>query len=814
MTMVDLMFGFHLGSGGGNQNGIGEYMQQLNAAGKAFCIMSADAFPLEAQQIMLDNPDVPHTVVFRRSVGHEGTVPPSGNPDVPEYTLPPVEAAARHFGWHLAHRPAEMHPDVWLMGENEIASRFEFDNEAAQIAVPLFDGLRQRYTRTDPVNGAIVYGVTNGGWMAAYSLHAAQMALDAGQRYAAFGWASGNPEPEDWIHPQMLALLRLLAQHPDRLAVGLHEYSWRTDDILHGDGRLVGRFEDIMAVCRAESIPYPTTLVKEWGWTHNHVPQPAQAMDHILQVAAIYGRYPSIRGAAIWYLGPGFEGIANGAQRLIAPLTQLTLTTQVEVEVAPQPGDPPVPPPPPPSGTTWQERAWAASVREQINRGIPLNPQAALQAAIFRDDLVPVHREIGADGANGRITVQAGESLDGRTPRRLYYWQAGQPVRYITDPTTQPPPPPSGVQLVYRPCDTDRVTQAFGVNPSRYAPLPGHDGVDYGVAMGWPYYAAAAGRVVHASDRRWTSNTASAYGWHVVLDHGDYCTVYGHARAGLPVQVGQTVTAGQIVGYSGNTGNSDGYHLHFGLLDKTGTIDPGNGFPMWHYGRVVNPTPFLVGLMPPPPPLPPAETINVLPYLRGRDRVQFDLAYNGGTQTTQVRHLPNDRFLYVKGEPAEYECLAVRTYNGQPWIFRFEDTSESQTRFYAQFRTQGGPIGAPWVPTQMEVGRWYQTTKFVQHYTKTMVNGVWQGGCTPANSGDVVDRIRLMGRPYQRTYPSGRTLTVITLEWASGEQYDFCDQFGNVGFRDPHRDFWFLGGPLEGRPDKSFVKPTCIDVGW
>ena len=161
------------------------------------------------------------------------------------------------------------------------------------------------------------------------------------------------------------------------------------------------------------------------------------------------------------------------------------------------------------------------------------------------------------------------------------------------------------IELIYRPCDTDRITQQFGANPANYArfSLPGHEGIDYGVAQGWPYYAVAGGTVVHASDRRW-SNAASIsdYGWHVVIDHGSYCTVYAHVAAPLPVQVGQQVKAGDKVGVSGNTGNSTGYHLHFSLLDKTGEIDAANGYPNWKHGRPVNPAPFLVGLQPPPKP--------------------------------------------------------------------------------------------------------------------------------------------------------------------------------------------------------------------
>ena len=91
---------------------------------------------------------------------------------------------------------------------------------------------------------------------------------------------------------------------------------------------------------------------------------------------------------------------------------------------------PPVTPPPLPVDD-WQTRAWAASVAEQIARGIPLNPTAALQSAIFKAGLVPVHREITVEGR----TLQAAESLTGSPARRVYVWEAGKPVTYITKPS-------------------------------------------------------------------------------------------------------------------------------------------------------------------------------------------------------------------------------------------------------------------------------------------------------------------------------------------------------------------------------------------
>src|SRR5690606_4598049 len=112
-------------------------------------------------------------------------------------------------------------------------------------------------------------------------------------------------------------------------------------------------------------------------------------------------------------------------------------------------------------------------------------------------------------------------------------------------------------------------------------------------------------------------------------------------------------------------------------------------------------------------------------------------------QTVQVRHLSADDWLYVKGD-GQYERLGLRMWNGQPWIFRFDDTSESAERFYAHYIKEGGAIGAPWFPRFAEVGRWYETTKYVRHYLKA--------GCVPQNGGTVTDKLRLVSWPRPVTY--------------------------------------------------------------
>ena len=108
------------------------------------------------------------------------------------------------------------------------------------------------------------------------------------------------------------------------------------------------------------------------------------------------------------------------------------------------------------------------------------------------------------------------------------------------------------------------ITQLFGENPQLYKKwgFPGHNGVDYGIPNGTPINSAAAGTISQVSFEN------GGYGNYVKIAHKDgsrnYYTYYAHL-ASAAVAAGQKVKAGQLIGYSNNTGASTGPHLHFGL---------------------------------------------------------------------------------------------------------------------------------------------------------------------------------------------------------------------------------------------------------
>jgi murein DD-endopeptidase MepM/ murein hydrolase activator NlpD len=99
-----------------------------------------------------------------------------------------------------------------------------------------------------------------------------------------------------------------------------------------------------------------------------------------------------------------------------------------------------------------------------------------------------------------------------------------------------------------------------------------HEGIDLAVPVGTSVKAANGGRVVFAG---WDS---TGYGYMVAVVHGPTISIYGHLNeGGVYVSCGDDVVAGQVIGASGNTGNSSGPHLHFEIRDTrngTSTQDP------------------------------------------------------------------------------------------------------------------------------------------------------------------------------------------------------------------------------------------------
>jgi murein DD-endopeptidase MepM/ murein hydrolase activator NlpD len=94
-----------------------------------------------------------------------------------------------------------------------------------------------------------------------------------------------------------------------------------------------------------------------------------------------------------------------------------------------------------------------------------------------------------------------------------------------------------------------------------------HSGVDFAVPEGTPIRAADSGRVA-------LMGWVGGYGNYTCIQHtASMSTCYGH-QSRFATSNGASVSQGQVIGYSGNTGNSTGPHLHFEVRINGTPVDP------------------------------------------------------------------------------------------------------------------------------------------------------------------------------------------------------------------------------------------------
>jgi murein DD-endopeptidase MepM/ murein hydrolase activator NlpD len=94
-----------------------------------------------------------------------------------------------------------------------------------------------------------------------------------------------------------------------------------------------------------------------------------------------------------------------------------------------------------------------------------------------------------------------------------------------------------------------------------------HAGIDIAVPEGTPIRAADSGRVA-------LMGSVGGYGNYTCVQHtASMSTCYAH-QSSFATSTGANVSQGQVIGYSGNTGNSTGPHLHFEVRINGTPVDP------------------------------------------------------------------------------------------------------------------------------------------------------------------------------------------------------------------------------------------------
>jgi murein DD-endopeptidase MepM/ murein hydrolase activator NlpD len=110
---------------------------------------------------------------------------------------------------------------------------------------------------------------------------------------------------------------------------------------------------------------------------------------------------------------------------------------------------------------------------------------------------------------------------------------------------------------------------AVGDVSSNYGPRWGrfHNGIDIRAAKGSRIVAAAEGRVIFVG-------RLNGYGKTVIVDHGQYRSLYGHCGK-IVAKRGTWVKPGDHIAHVGISGNSRGAHLHFELRTRRDQpVDP------------------------------------------------------------------------------------------------------------------------------------------------------------------------------------------------------------------------------------------------
>lgn len=123
------------------------------------------------------------------------------------------------------------------------------------------------------------------------------------------------------------------------------------------------------------------------------------------------------------------------------------------------------------------------------------------------------------------------------------------------------------------PLRTTRVTSCYGPRWGR-----AHEGIDFDGETGDVIRSVGPGVVVQAGWRY------SGIGNSVIVDHGQYLTVYAHASR-VTARVGQRINGGTVIAYVGTTGNVTGSHLHLAVANG-GTLAR-----TWN--TLINPAPWL-----------------------------------------------------------------------------------------------------------------------------------------------------------------------------------------------------------------------------
>jgi murein DD-endopeptidase MepM/ murein hydrolase activator NlpD len=193
----------------------------------------------------------------------------------------------------------------------------------------------------------------------------------------------------------------------------------------------------------------------------------------------------------------------------------------------------------------------------------PLTPEANMRALYAHDFR-------GKSKLTGKV-IYIGLTAPG-APIDCYAFQFPDGAFHCFDPKAggvSSGPAPTSVGGFFAPIKGAPVTSTFGM---RFHPilhiLRLHAGIDFGAPIGSPVRVIADGKVEIAGP-------VQGFGNHIRVQHKGFESSYSHlSEIPANITVGATVTQGQVIALSGNTGLSTGPHLHFEYYLDHVAVDP------------------------------------------------------------------------------------------------------------------------------------------------------------------------------------------------------------------------------------------------
>ena len=297
----------------GGATGFGDAQRTIASAGVDLVALAVDTYgPLHETLAIADQYGVGATIVWRpNAVGNQYGF----NFDVPgnNYSMPVTEAAHKHYEMMNLVTPPEM--------DTVRAWRLYF-NEPDKNQLP---------------------------YIAKVSKLIAEKHIADGTRAVFMGLNAGEPEPAQWDDPAVIDFLRYVTQHPQQLAISLHEYSFSTN-IQSEYPWLVGRFQKLQEACVRNGIDWNrlTIIVGEFGHGRDQGTFPGvnQAMNDIGWAAQLYGVHNNIRLVAFWLVSNNQEWGNLGQQTvpMIPQIAQAIVANKPYPTYNPGTIEPPQPP--------------------------------------------------------------------------------------------------------------------------------------------------------------------------------------------------------------------------------------------------------------------------------------------------------------------------------------------------------------------------------------------------------------------------------------------------------------------------------------